>query len=121
MGDHVEQRGSNITPARLRFDFTHEKKLTEEERSRTEDIVNGKIQEALPITWQDMSAEEAQQSGAIGLFQYEDTVRVYFIGEYSKEYCGGPHVENTGDLGTFRIMKDEAVSAGVRRIRAVLE
>ena len=121
LGDHVEQRGSNITPARLRFDFTHEKKLTEEERSRTEDIVNGKIQEALPITWQDMSAEEAQQSGAIGLFQYEDTVRVYFIGEYSKEYCGGPHVENTGDLGTFRIMKDEAVSAGVRRIRAVLE
>ena len=121
LGVHVEQKGSNITPERLRFDFSHSEKVTAEELQKVEEIVNKKIQEDLPVTQQDMPRQEAEKLGAIGLFTYGDTVRVYCIGDYSKEYCGGPHVTKTGVLGTFKIAKEEAVAAGIRRIKAVLE
>ena len=121
LGESVEQKGSNITPERMRFDFTHGEKLTDEEKKQVETRVNEKIQEALPVTHEDMSPEKAREIGAIGLFEYGDAVRVYSIGEYSKEFCGGPHVKNTSELGIFRIKKDESVAAGIRRIRAVLE
>ncbi|MDE0243294.1 MAG: alanine--tRNA ligase [Candidatus Kaiserbacteria bacterium] len=121
LGDEVLQKGSNITPDRLRFDFSFERRLTDEEKQRVEAIVNEKIKDALPVTYQDMSADEAEKVGAIGVFSYGDTVRVYSVGDYSREYCGGPHVENTAELGVFRIKKEEAVSSGIRRIRAVLD
>lgn len=123
LGDSVQQKGSNITPERLRFDFSHPQKMTDEEKKRVEDLVNEKIKAALPVTYEDIPQEEAQKRGAIGLFEekYGDKVRVYKVGDYSLEYCGGPHVENTKDLGVFKIKKEEAVSAGVRRIKAVLE
>lgn len=121
LGDGVEQKGSNITPERLRFDFLHGRKLTDEEKERVEDAVNAAIQAALPVTFRDMPIEEARALGAIGVFAYGDTVRVYFIGEYSKEFCGGPHVNNTSELGMFRITSETSVSNGVRRIKAVLE
>ncbi len=120
LGDAAEQRGSNITPKRLRFDFVHDGRMTDEEKKRVEDIVNGKIREGLDITYTDMPRAEAENIGAIGIFTYDDPVRVYSVGNYSKEYCGGPHVRNTRELGTFSIIREEAVSAGVRRIRAVL-
>lgn len=122
LGDHIEQKGSNITPERLRFDFTFERKMTDEEKEKVEQLVNEKIQANLPVTYEDIPLEEAQKRGAIGLFEekYGDMVRVYAIGDYSLEFCGGPHVENTGDLGTFSIKKEESSSAGVRRIKAVL-
>ena len=120
LGERVEQRGSNITPERLRFDFSFPRKLTDDERRRVTDIVNGKIAAALQVTYRDMPADEAKKSGAIGLFTYGDVVRVYSIGDYSKEYCGGPHAENTADLGEFRIEKEEGVGIGTRRIRGVL-
>ena len=123
LGEHVYQKGSNITPERLRFDFSHNKKMTDEEKKRAEDIVNEKIKEAIPVIYEDIPKEEAEKKGAIGLFEekYGDKVRVYKIGDFSLEYCGGPHVKNTKDLGRFKILKEEAVSAGIRRIKAVLE
>lgn len=127
LGSHVEQKGSNITAERLRFDFTHTEKMTDEQKKAVEDLVNQKITEALPVTYEDVSIEEARARGAIGLFgeKYGETVRVYQIGgggqKFSLEICGGPHVENTGTLGHFKIQKEEASSAGVRRIKAVLE
>ncbi|MDD5083334.1 MAG: alanine--tRNA ligase [Candidatus Moranbacteria bacterium] len=123
LGDHVAQKGSNITAERLRFDFSHPSKMTEEEIKRTESIVNEKIKEALPVSYQDIPLEEAKKLGAIGLFgeKYGETVRVYKVGDFSLEFCGGPHVTNTSELGTFKITKEEASSAGVRRIKAVLE
>ena len=131
LGDHVLQKGSNITGERLRFDFSHDKKMTDEEKKKVEDIVNQKIEEGLEVSYVDLPLEEAEKLGAIGLFKekYGDSVRVYKIGRpsknsgqaYSLEYCGGPHVKNTKELGHFRIKKEEAVSAGVRRIKAVLE
>ncbi len=123
LGDHATQSGSNITAERLRFDFKHPQKVTPEELKRVEDIVNEQIQRDLVVTCEEMSLEEAQKSGATGLFvnKYGDKVKVYTIGDFSKEICGGPHVEHTGTLGHFRIVKEEAVSAGVRRIKAVLE
>jgi alanyl-tRNA synthetase len=127
LGNHVQQKGSNITPDRLRFDFAHGEKMTPEEKERVEMLVNEKIQESLPVTCEEMSLDEARKLGAIGLFgdKYGDTVTVYRVGTpdatYSLEFCGGPHVENTSELGHFRIKKEEASSAGVRRIKAVLE
>jgi alanyl-tRNA synthetase len=130
LGNHVHQKGSNITPERLRFDFNFDRKLTDEEISAVERIVNEKIAEALPVTYEDITLEEARERGAIGLFdeKYGDIVRVYQVGEphsedgiYSLEFCGGPHVSNTSELqGSFSIKKEEAVSAGVRRVKAVL-
>ncbi len=123
LGEHATQSGSNITAERLRFDFKHPQKVTPEELKRVEDIVNEQIKRDLVVTCEEMSLEDAQKSGATGLFvnKYGDKVKVYTIGDFSKEICGGPHVERTGTLGHFRIVKEEAVSAGVRRIKAVLE
>lgn len=123
LGKHVEQRGSNITPERLRFDFSHPTKMTPEEIKKVENLVNQKIEKKLPIVCEEMSPAEAKKKGAIGLFvhKYGDKVKVYSIGNFSKEICGGPHIKNTGELGKFQIIKEESVSAGVRRIKAILE
>lgn len=122
LGNHILQRGSNITSERLRFDFSHPAKLTEEEIKQTEDLVNQKIQENLSVTHQVMSKEEAEKTGAIHAFgaKYGDLVTIYSIGNFSKEFCGGPHVKNTGGLGRFKISKEESASAGIRRIYAGL-
>jgi alanyl-tRNA synthetase len=127
LGNHVSQKGSNITAERLRFDFVHPEKLTDEQKKKVEDYVNGVIALKLPVTCREMSVEEAKQSGAQGVFtdKYDAVVKVYTVGtdtdHFSKEICGGPHVTNTSELGHFKITKEEAVSAGVRRIKAVLE
>jgi len=123
LGDQARQKGSNITPERLRFDFSHEGKMTPEQIAEVERIVNEQIQRALPVTMTMMDLKDAKALGAMALFgeKYEDTVKVYKIGDFSTEVCGGPHVENTKVLGKFKIQKEEASSAGVRRIRAVLE
>jgi len=120
---YVLQSGSNITSERLRFDFSFERKMTDAEKKQVEDLVNEKIAAALPVAHEDIPKAEAERRGAVGLFEekYGDTVRVYTIGDYSLEYCGGPHVGNTSELGHFKITKEESVSAGVRRIKAVLE
>ncbi len=127
LGERVFQKGSNITPERLRFDFSHTQKMALEEIKKVEDLVNEKIEAALPVSYEDIPLEEAKKRGAVGLFgeKYGDTVRVYQIGEddkkFSLEFCGGPHVKNTSELGHFKIVKEEAVAQGVRRIKAVLE
>ncbi len=123
LGDHATQKGSNITQERLRFDFAHPQKVTKEELDEVEKIVNEQIQRDLPVVCEEMSYDEAKKSGAMGLFEnkYGDKVKVYTIGDFSKEICGGPHVTHTGVLGTFKIKKEEASSAGVRRIKAILE
>jgi alanyl-tRNA synthetase len=123
VGEHVKQKGSNITAERLRFDFAHNAKMTLEEIAKTEVLVNEMISKKLPVKVETMSIEEARKSGATALFaaKYGEQVKVYSIGDFSREVCGGPHVQNTGELGKFRIIKEEASSAGVRRIRAVLE
>ncbi|MDD3284487.1 MAG: alanine--tRNA ligase [Patescibacteria group bacterium] len=123
LGTHVEQRGSNLTAERMRFDFSHPNKLTPDQLQMIEDLVNQKINESLSIICELKPIEEAKNSGAIGLFgnKYGDQVNVYAIGNFSKEICGGPHVQNTNELGHFRIIKEEACSQGVRRIKAVLE
>ena len=122
LGEHVKQSGSNITEERLRFDFTHPQKMTKEELQKVEDLVNEQIQRDLPVTCEEMSYEDAKKSGAIGLFtdKYGDKVKVYTIGDFSKEICGGPHVTHTGDMGRFKIKKEESSSSGIRRIKAVL-
>ena len=122
LGEHVRQNGSNITTERLRFDFTHPQKVTPEELKKVEDIVNEQIKRDLKVTCEEMTLDEARASGAIGLFEhkYGDRVKVYTIGDFSKEICGGPHVEHTGNMGRFVIKKEEASSSGVRRIKAVL-
>ena len=119
----VHQKGSNITPERMRFDFTCDHKLTDEEKKKAEDLVNEWIKEALPVTVEEMKKEDALKSGAECMFieKYPDMVTVYSIGNVSKELCGGPHVKNTSELGHFVIKKEEASSAGVRRIKAILE
>ena len=119
----VHQKGSNITSERMRFDFSCDHKLTPEEKEKTENLVNKWIKEGLPVTKTEMTKEEAIKSGAECMFieKYPDIVTVYNIGDVSSELCGGPHVENTNELGTFKIKKEEASSAGVRRIKAVLE
>lgn len=123
LGEHVQQKGSNITAQRLRFDFVHPEKMTEEELSEVQRIVNEQISRDLPVTMEVMTLEQARQKGAMALFEskYEQQVKVYSIGDFSMEVCGGPHVERTGSMGTFRIVKEQSSSAGVRRIKAVLE
>ena len=123
LGEHATQKGSNITTERLRFDFSHSEKMTKEQLQQVEDIVNEQIKRDLPVTCEEMTLEEAKKSGAMGLFEnkYGDKVKVYTIGDFSKEICGGPHVSHTGELGHFKIKKEESSSAGVRRIKAVLE
>ena len=126
LGDTVEQSGSNITVERLRFDFLFNRKMTEQEIKTVEDLVNEKIKAALPIECSEMDPQEAKNQGAIGLFghKYGNKVKVYLIGQeavcFSKEICGGPHVQNTIELGQFKIIKEEASSQGIRRIKAVL-
>ncbi|MCC7522187.1 alanine--tRNA ligase [Candidatus Uhrbacteria bacterium] len=125
LGDHVEQKGSNITAERLRFDFSHPQKMTPEEIKKVEDIVNDIIKQDVPMHCEQLTVDEAKKRGAIGLFgdKYAlmgDKINVYFAGDFSKEICGGPHVERTGELGSFKIQKEEAVSAGVRRIKATV-
>ena len=119
----VHQKGSNITEERMRFDFSCDHKLTDEEKQKTEALVNEWIKQGLDVTCTEMSKEEAIKSGAECMFieKYPDRVTVYSIGDISKELCGGPHVKNTSELGTFKIKKEEASSAGVRRIKAILE
>ena len=123
IGKDVHQKGSNITPERMRFDFSCDHKLTDEEKQKVENLVNEWIEEGLTVTAQEMKKEDALKSGAECMFieKYPDIVTVYTIGDVSKELCGGPHVKNTKELGKFKIKKEEASSAGVRRIKAILE
>ncbi len=123
LGEHVFQKGSNITAERLRFDFSHSKKMTPEEIEKVENLVNEAIQKNIPVKCAEMTLEEAQKAGAMGVFgeKYGDKVKVYSILDLSREICGGPHASRTGELGKFKISKEEASSAGVRRIKAVLE
>ena len=123
LGDHVHQKGSNITSERMRFDFSHGAKMTDEEKQKTEELVNEYIAQAIPVEKMEMKKEEALALGAEAMFieKYGDIVTVYKIGDVSLELCGGPHVENTSKLGHFKIKKEEASSAGVRRIKAILE
>ncbi len=122
LGPEVAQKGSNITAERLRFDFSFGRKMTDEEKAEVERLVNEYIKAAAPITCEEMTVAEAKAQGAIGLFEskYGERVKVYTMGPYSKEICGGPHATNTGDLKSFKIKKEEASSAGVRRIKAVI-
>lgn len=122
LGSHVKQKGSNITPERLRFDFTHSAKMTPEEIAEVETLINAQIEAKLPITMESMTIEAAREAGATALFsgKYGEQVKVYTIGDFSKEVCGGPHAETLDGLGTFKIKKEGSSSAGVRRIRAVL-
>ena len=123
LGEHAKQKGSNITTERLRFDFSHPDKMTPEQIKQVEDLVNEQIARDLTVTCEEMTLEEAKKSGAMGLFEnkYGEKVKVYTIGDFSKEICGGPHVSHTGELGHFKIKKEESSSAGVRRIKAILE
>ncbi|MSR89633.1 alanine--tRNA ligase [Patescibacteria group bacterium] len=128
LGDHVVQRGSNITNERLRFDFSHGDKMTPEQIAKVEAMVNEVIQKDMPVAYKEMSKDDAFSVGALGAFgeKYPDTVKVYTVGDpdgdyYSKEICGGPHVKHTGLIGKFKIIKEESSSAGVRRIKAVVE
>lgn len=123
LGDHVHQKGSNITSERMRFDFSHGAKMTDEEKKKTEDLVNNYIAQDIPVERLEMKKEDALKMGAEAMFidKYGDIVSVYIIGEVSKELCGGPHVKSTGELGHFKIIKEEASSSGVRRIKAILE
>lgn len=126
LGEGVNQKGSNITAERLRFDFNYPQKLTDEQKADIEKIVNEQIQKDLPVHFEELPIEKAREVGARGVFddKYEDVVKVYFVGQegsyYSKEICGGPHVEHTGTMGTFKISKEESSGAGIRRIKAIL-
>jgi alanyl-tRNA synthetase len=119
----IIQKGSNITPERLRFDFNFDRRLTENEIKDVEKLVNEQIKRALPVKREEMRVEEAKKMGAQAVFthKYEERVSVYFIGDFSVEICGGPHVKNTKELGKFKIVKEEGIAAGVRRIKAILE
>ncbi len=119
----VNQKGSNITDERMRFDFNFPRPMTAEEIAATEKLVNEKIKEDIPVVFKEMSLEQAREERFVGVFdaKYGDTVKTYSVGDFSKEMCGGPHVERTGVLGTFKIVKEQSSSAGVRRIKAVLE
>ena len=127
LGDHIYQKGSNITAERLRFDFSHSEKLTDKEKQKVEDLVNEQIQKNLPVSFEEMKLKDARKIGAMGIFdaKYGEKVKVYTIGEnndiFSKEICAGPHINNTGKLGIFKIQKEKSSSAGVRRIKATLE
>jgi len=124
LGEHVQQKGSNITPERLRFDFSHPEKVTEEQLKKVEKLVNEAIAKAIPVERSEKTLEQARKGGALAFFDEKygaQKVSVYKIGDFSQEVCAGPHVKNTNEIGKFRIVKEEAVSAGVRRIKAVLE
>ena len=123
LGEHVHQKGSNITAERMRFDFSHDEKMTPEQKQEVEDLVNKYISMAIPVEKLEMKKEDAVKMGAEAMFmdRYADIVTVYKIGDVSLEVCGGPHVKNTSELGKFKIKKEESSSAGVRRIKAVLE
>ncbi len=123
LGDTISQRGSNITSERLRFDFSFDRKVTRDELEQVARIVNEAIEKQIDVMMEELPLKEAYESGAIGVFsgKYEDVVKVYTIPGYSKEICGGPHAKNTGELVAFKILKEEASSAGVRRIKAVIE
>lgn len=128
LGDHVMQRGSNITAERMRFDFSHGEKMTPEQIKLVEDMVNEQISKDLPVTFTETNKDKAFEAGALGAFgeKYPDTVKVYTVGDpegdyYSKEICGGPHVNKTSKIGKFKIVKEESSSAGVRRIKAIIE
>lgn len=127
LGNHVYQKGSNINAERLRFDFSHPDKLTDEEKQKVEDLVNEQIQKNLPVSFKEMTLEDAKRIGAMGVFEakYGKKVKVYTIGKgdnvFSREICGGPHVKNTSELGKFKIKKEQSSGAGVRRIKAVLD
>ena len=122
LGDEVAQKGSNITPERLRFDFSFGRKVTKDELAQVEALVNEWIKADVPVVMTETTVEDAKKEGAIGLFEskYGDRVRMYTMGEYSKEICGGPHASHTGELVSFKILKEESSSAGVRRIKAVI-
>lgn len=122
LGENVLQKGSNITSERLRFDFSYPEKMTPEQIKQVEDLVNEKIKQDLPVICEEMNLDEAKEKGAMGVFdsKYGDRVKVYTIGDFSREICGGPHVNKTFELGKFKIIKEESTSAGVRRIKAVL-
>ena len=119
----LSQKGSNINPERLRFDFNFDRKLTDKEKEKIEELVNKKIQENLKVVCEEMSVKQAKDLGAHGAFEskYGSKIKVYSIGKFSKEICAGPHVQNTGELGKFKITKEQSSSAGVRRIKAILE
>ena len=121
LGNHVEQAGASVNEDRLRFDFTHFSAMTPEEIKKVEDIVNEQIALCLPVKAENMPIEEAKKTGAAALFgeKYGDIVRVVSMGEFSKEFCGGTHVENTGVITAFKIISETGVAAGVRRIEAL--
>ena len=124
LGTEVHQKGSNITNERIRFDFSYHEKMTEEQKKAVEHFVNELIQAQIPVTMDEMKLEEARATGAEGEFgnKYGEKVKVYTIGKYSREICGGPHVKNTSKIkGVFKIKKEQSSSAGVRRIKAVVE
>ena len=122
-GEDVYQKGSNLTSERMRLDFNLDRKMTDEEIKQVEDIVNEKIKESIPVVKEEMTVEQAKESGAVGVFEskYGEVVSVYTIGNFSKEICGGPHVNNTSELGKYKIEKEQSSSSGVRRIKAILE
>ena len=122
LGKHVRQMGSNITKERLRFDFSHPKAMTKEEIQKVENLVNKKIKEGLQVKRLEMKYEDAIKQGALAFFKenYPKIVSVYKVGNYSMELCGGPHVNNTKEIGKFKIIKEEAVAAGVRRIKVIV-
>jgi len=123
LGNEAEQRGSNITPERLRFDFVCDHKMTDQELAEVEKLVNESIKADVPIICEEMPLADAKKSGAIGIFEakYGDKVKVYTMGEFSKEICGGPHASRTGEIGEFHILKEESSSSGIRRIKAILK
>jgi alanyl-tRNA synthetase len=124
LGEHVQQKGSNITPDRLRFDFSHPEKVTKEQLAKVEKLVNDAISKGIEVQKEEMSLDEARKKGALAFFDTKyapEKVSIYTVPGFSKEVCAGPHVENTKEIGKFRIKKEESVSAGVRRIKAVLE
>ncbi len=119
----IQQKGSNINEERLRFDFNFSRKLTDEEVKEVERLVNEQIEKNVPVVMKEMSLEDAREQNFVGVFseKYGEKVKTYSVGEFSKEICGGPHVESTGELGTFKISKQENVSAGIKRIKAILK
>jgi len=123
LGDHIQQKGSDINSQRLRFDFSHPQKIEEKDLSSIEDLVNQKIKEGLDVKKEEMKLEDALQSGVLAFFKdkYPEKVSVYSVGDFSKEICAGPHVKNTNELGHFKILKEKSSSSGIRRIKAVLE
>ncbi|UCE14744.1 MAG: alanine--tRNA ligase, partial [Candidatus Heimdallarchaeota archaeon] len=123
LGDHVQQKGSNITPKRTRFDFSHSKKLSKEELQKVEEIVKQKITEGLSVNKEIMTPQEAHEQGALGFFEdrYQSKVSVYSVGSFSKEICTGPHVKNTEEIGRFKLQKQKNIGVGIMRIWATIE